>query len=497
MEKFLIILFLVSSSAKADPLRAVPCTDSEANPIALRFCWEIHVSGSVTNTLIYGNSKYGYFEQKNFRKEKGEVVFEINPPGYVFPLDFYRKTGALIGNLTFPKPKSDILNPVKFNLVKGELSSNFEMFSVSIGDAERQEEDSLPSKNPELQLQNGLAVSINKFGELVWAFFPGPSAGPLSFKILGHGKYAMNNRPYLSIVDSRGDFLDKVNPRLADPSHEIHHDLLAVSENQFLVLSHHNEPLGKSFRNVASERKDDLYRVDTIEKLDLSDGMWAQVWNLFNHFSPVPRLGWYDAQNETSPDADGVRSLGQITSLSKYQDLGYLISLRRMNRLVLLAPDFKSVVWTVGLSEKDTFRPQTAADSFYHQSEATMVDDHHLLIFDTGKKNSRGVLLELDPTSQKFHVQRSFGDSLRLQSVRRGSAYFLSEANRAVVLFTQDNSSGDTLAEFDYGTGLLQAELKIICLRQCHGDRATPAYVLGTETYLGEKPPLLEASGKR
>ena len=129
-----------------------------------------------------------------------------------------------------------------------------------------------------------------------------------------------------------------------------------------------------------------------------------------------------------------------MNSLSKTADGGCLVSLRNLNQVVSLSPDFKTVRWRLGGPDSDFVFPDQT-DRFTMQHTVSELPNGNILLFDNraklpeeegGEKYSRALELRLDFDAKTAVKAWEFSPEPRMYSNIFSSAYRLDNGNTLV-----------------------------------------------------------------
>lgn len=133
-----------------------------------------------------------------------------------------------------------------------------------------------------------------------------------------------------------------------------------------------------------------------------------EVWNIFDHLDPAlyrtpssdidEGYMWRGCSGE-EPSQDWSHG----NSVKPAPDGSWIVSLRHLNEVLSLAPDFSSINWRLGGPGSD-FTFADPSDQFYHQHTAWQLPNGNVLLFDNGNTRpeeeggeySRALELELD-----------------------------------------------------------------------------------------------------
>ena len=225
-------------------------------------------------------------------------------------------------------------------------------------------------------------------GNIVFANYHYPGSGPRT----SHGLVEIT--PLGSVVD-----------RLiggCPPDGPIHHEVQVLPDGRIMYLSKYI--LRPGFGNPPVPQE-----TDTLSIWDQSKREDHVAWNMADFISPSDRI--VPESNADPPVAlwEGcgrdydVQDWSHANSAHMDLDGSVLVSLRHLNQLVSIAPDFRSVRWRLGGPGGD-FEFADASDRFYRQHTARWLRNGNVLLFDNGNRRpgkeggqySRALEMELD-----------------------------------------------------------------------------------------------------
>ena len=197
--------------------------------------------------------------------------------------------------------------------------------------------------------------------------------------------------------------------RLVDecsPFGPIHHELDLMDDGRVMYLS--RRVLRPGYGDPPKPQEG-----DTIGIWDPATGGNEIVWDIFDFISPAERT--IPDSNRTLPgnplwggcDRDrAVQDWSHADSLDIAPDGSILVSLRNLDQVALLEPDFGSIRWRLG-GPGGQFDFPDPSDRFYHAHDATLVSGGNVLLFDNGNHRpgseggqySRALELKLDMES--------------------------------------------------------------------------------------------------
>ncbi len=443
-------------------------------------------AGPPVTSIVYGHDDYGYFETRRFSVKEGRIHLTFLPPGYRRPLTFWGRAGRLkkLGTRTFVSPFPARLTPATPE--KGNLSFPF---VSGVGKFFAQEgPDSPVAPNPSRRLYS---YFINRQGEFVWLHLPTPFPAVRDHEAFlqaaGGGRYHVMRctRSRLSSIEEL-DLEGRSYWRHELPEY-CHHDFrLRDGKLIYLSASHYGyRPPWKFWRPK------DVFRGSVLKERNLSTGETKTLWDPLSAKNPYSDPDWtrtfgYDPDYLNSGDESGKAwNLMHANSLQEIPGLGVLISIRNLNRVVLMSPDFSRTLWSAGPSQANTFPTRGTPSEFRLQHHAQWLPTGRLLVFDNyGKKQSRVLELALDRPHRKLRVEKDFSPTPPLLAPVCGSAKYLPEGDLVAFFPAFEKELPSYLVEFDGGTTKEKARLRI---EPAVGpsDRMSPYFALGEETFLG------------
>ena len=217
------------------------------------------------------------------------------------------------------------------------------------------------------------------------------------------------------------------------PSHlRTHHDFLPPENGRIIYPGAYNFTFDDSANGGDSET---TAIVDSVNALDLATGEVEVLWDPMDFWDirdPDQRGRW-------SLSADAARWL-HMNSLSKSADGGYIASLRNINQVISLSPDFETVRWRLGGPDSDFDFPDPT-DRFTMQHTASELPNGNILVFDNraklpeeegGERYSRALELRLDIDAKTAVKAWEFSPEPRMYSRLFGSAYRMDSGNTLV-----------------------------------------------------------------
>ena len=210
----------------------------------------------------------------------------------------------------------------------------------------------------------------------------------------------------------------------------IHHDFLILEDGRILYLNMRDSTFAVSANGEIVERE---VRIDEINALDPAVGVSERVWAPTDFWDITDPAQW----GKTSPDRENWL---HANSLSESPGGGYVVSLRDLNQVVSISPDFQTVRWRLGGPGSDFDFPDPT-DRFTRQHVATELPNGNVLLFDNqarlpeeegGGRYSRALELRLDFESKTAAKAWEFSPEPPIYSRIVSSAYRLDNGNTLV-----------------------------------------------------------------
>ena len=215
------------------------------------------------------------------------------------------------------------------------------------------------------------------------------------------------------------------------PNHyRTHHDFLPPENGRIIYISGYKLAFDDSANGGDAES---TARVDTVNALDLATGEMEVLWDPMDFWDirdPDQRRRWNLNRMDWL----------HMNSLSKTADGGYIVSLRNLNQVISLSPDFKTVRWRLGGPDSDFDFPDPT-DRFTLQHTASELPNGNILLFDNQAKlpeeeggglYSRALELRLDFDAKTAVKAWEFSPEPRIYSRNLSSAYRLDNGNTLV-----------------------------------------------------------------
>lgn len=238
--------------------------------------------------------------------------------------------------------------------------------------------------------QGGFAgvVIVDAEGEVVW-YFEGPTQGAAR-RSNGNFVFVITGMGVLEVTPE-GEVVAQLAQE-AYPGRRPHHDVITTPANTLFVLT-----------TDTREFDGRLITGDAIWEWDPGTGATTQVWSAWDHLSPA--TDWSAAARDDDWLHANAISLGPSGNV--------LISLRFMDQVVSIAPDFQSLEWRLGGLNADVV--VSGDDVFFGQHTASelppVANRRRVLIFDNGPLGrgfSRAQELELDLEQGTAHTVWEF-----------------------------------------------------------------------------------------
>lgn len=220
----------------------------------------------------------------------------------------------------------------------------------------------------------------------------------------------------------------------------IHHEVILDLEGNILYLSTetHDVFFGDILRPQAS---DSIGIWDRQNSTDLNI-----LFDVFDHISPhEDRTSSSDNPNAVffwhgCPEVEGLEDWTHANSLDVGLNGNILLSMRHVNQIISIAPDFQSVEWRLG-GENSDFSFPNPIDRFYHQHTVSELPNGNILLFDNGNDRpeeegggySRALELQLDFEEMTATRVWEFRHPDNLFALCCSSAFRLENGNTVIV----------------------------------------------------------------
>lgn len=408
--------------------------------------------------IVFGNPTYGYFETEPISIQKSSLNVKFFPPGYRIPVRFYAKRGdqlTWLASRRFPNPTPKNFTP-KLE-INGKLSPTFYLLNAYVPFSD-------PDKpHPE---SRSLVFMLNSLGEVVWMHQPAavppiPEVRTRSLVVKPVGEHLGilrgYHQTYFELIDWDGNVILSLDPQHSKASFPLHHDF--VFEDGTLLAPgfsvHWSKKPWRPFAKPASFLSTPLLRIDTLANKA------TVVWNYLQNKNPHSDPDWtWNARDSKSfwvhwDGKTAQNNFMHLNSIQKIPSRGYLVSLRNLNRLLLLDSELKQIHWSVGPDSTNTFSTKHSRAEFFGQHHATLLENGNILLFDNGRTQSRIIELYLDSPNRSANLVREFKPTSPLHCTKHGSAFLLKNGN--VLGFFPNSSYRDAgpnhVIEFDARTG--------------------------------------------
>jgi hypothetical protein len=313
---------------------------------------------------------------------------------------------------------------------------------------------------------NGI-IAIDREGQIVWYYQHDKQVFTLAqennrnlvFVELGMvvGYAMMEITPDGRTVHSVEDTLQ--NGEVSAPNGRWSHEVLLRPNNKIWTI-------GSEIRSVNINGVDTLQTGGTIEEWDMSKGKVTRLVSLFDLLDPVNDRGidsnttggffWQGSQNQYAGIAE---DWTHANSLDVLPNGDILMSLRHLDQIIDIKPDFSGVDWKLGGVGSD-FTFADPSDQFYHQHYVRMLPSGDILLFDNGNlrppdqggEYSRGLELKLNFSTMQATRVWEYRNTPDLYSNAVGSVIRLNNGDTLVdfgVDSTNDNPAIFTVVEAD------------------------------------------------
>ena len=250
-------------------------------------------------------------------------------------------------------------------------------------------------------------VVLDSKGYIVWYFesTQGPPTA-IAQKPNGNLLYILNLLG-LREITPLGEEVGRLDEKCISPPDQgrIHHEVFLMPENRVLYLSSeiHDAVLEGEVRPQTS---------DSIWVWDQNSGAARKLFEIFDFIPVDDRTIDSDLAASDVPEVffwtgcrgvEGVQDWTHSNSLFVTDRGNVVLSMRHLDQIVSIAPDFQSIEWRLGGPGGD-FKFQDAGDRFYHQHSAVELPNGNILLFDNGNlrpeeeggEYSRALELKLD-----------------------------------------------------------------------------------------------------
>jgi hypothetical protein len=464
--------------------------------------------------VIYGNESVGYFALKKPDITGGEIHTGIFPPGYSVPIEYYVRTDSE----TWVK------------LGKKKYSSPF----VAAGVQPRSRSTGHFSKPfvlvgwPVDELNVLLPAVFNSAGEMVWAMIyrrDGKMIPSPNLRRLSSGEYAIVSQMTPSMVMLVDPKTGKPTREVEVPGESLHHSFDFVENTQdFVVLSYDCRKVGywdetaPVFRGLSGifnyltlPRRS--YAGGKLLRVNMVTGRIHQIWSTYDSFSvdQNPNLAllsytdrFQDARTPAEYKAilrDPMYTKAELgfncdtdwsheNAVRYYPGKGYLISIRNLNRVILIDENGK-LKWSMGNGPENRYSVGYNGQSIGLTHDAQLIEGDRLMLFDNqgffrgypeaDVRKSKVKIFELDGT--RAHL--AWEKALPLpQATIRGSVDIVRPGTVFVTMAGEGNEPARFM-EFDMREAKSHAAMRIQPNSVARAVSARPIDAIADETFLG------------
>jgi hypothetical protein len=280
-------------------------------------------------------------------------------------------------------------------------------------------------------------------------------------KKIAPGKYAVmfgEKAATFEIVNYRGEIEYATYQKHPDSLPPIHHDFLLSPKDKQTVYFLSNTM--RFYRDLRWRRKNESLKDfalrlisppitilgSTLIRYNLKTGLSKVIWNSLDHYSILntqeqdlyhkydnfalrPAREWVKDGQKAQVDLIHANSI-------EWTSEGILLSMRNLNRIIMLSHDGKKILWSLGNHPDDTYKlPQGEVYNFYHQHHASilpsgdiMLIDNHIPYF-TRRTSSRVVIIRRNLLTKEARIIWAFTPPAKFTIGTRGSAYYLPNGN--------------------------------------------------------------------
>jgi hypothetical protein len=202
----------------------------------------------------------------------------------------------------------------------------------------------------------------------------------------------------------------------------IHHDATVTAQNSVLFFARDTKVI-----------RDTTVVGEAIWEWVPESGVTTKRWSSFDHFNWDTHRDWQTAANNWM----------HANSIQIGPRGNTIVSARNLDQVFSIAPDFRSLEWT--LSGPNATVPLTEEARFHAQHSAVEVAPNRILLFDNGLGRvnnqawSRVAEYSIDPATRRATLVWQFRPSPDINAMRVGSVVRL--------------SNGNTVAAFGWGQG--------------------------------------------
>ena len=278
-------------------------------------------------------------------------------------------------------------------------------------------------------------VMMDALGHPVWSRAPGRADMNLHMISVQPNGNIMYQLAWCCIIETT-PLGEVVNTLAADRTH---HGFLPLEDGRALYIDVHQFAFDDSDNGGGSERE---VWIDSLIALDPATGDSERVWDPLDFWDIRDRAQW----GERNPNrGDWLH----MNSVEESPEGGYIVSLRNLNQVASISPDFKTVRWRLGGPDSDFDFPDPA-DRFTMQHTASELPNGNILVFDNRAdcpkeeicdKYSRALELRLDFENKADVKAWEFSPEPRMHSRFLSSAYRLPNGNTLINFGTSEDAA--------------------------------------------------------
>ena len=290
----------------------------------------------------------------------------------------------------------------------------------------------------------------DELGEIVWAHRvqetddEGSDVHAVRFKPNGNLMYLISMR-HIREITPLGETESEIVPGPYEDSP--HHDFLPLDDGRVLYLGRYETVFDDSPNGGAVETR---AVVDSLNIYDPATGEAERVWD------PMDFWDIADPDQRHRGFNRDVKNWIHANSLAESPEGGYAVTLRHLDQVALISPDFQTVRWRLGGIGSDFAFPD-AADVFKTPHTASPLPNGNVLLFDNRARRpgggfySRALELRLDFETKTAVEAWSFSPDPPIHSRIKCSAYRMDNGNTLVAFTWSDEGAPSTVIEADAG----------------------------------------------
>ena len=277
-------------------------------------------------------------------------------------------------------------------------------------------------------------VMMDALGYAVWSYAPSAQTSLRAVRVQPSGNI-MHQLRNCCVIEATP--LGEIVNEIADD--QTHHDFLPLEDGRILYMSRRDLVFDGSAVGGDAEMK---AKVDHLNLRDPAGGETERVWDPLDFWDIRDPAQW----GERNPNrGDWLHA----NSVSESPGGGYIVSLRNIDQVVSLSPDFQTVRWRLGGPDSDFDFPNPA-DRFTAQHTAAELPNGNVLVFDNRAdcpkeedcdKYSRALELRLDFENKTAVKAWEFSPEPRIYSHINGSAYRLDNGNTLINFGTSEDAA--------------------------------------------------------